>query len=303
MSVVKSILDDLREKRLWPVALALVVALVAVPMLLSSSTTGQPLAQLPQTGPAAPAGSLLPVVSVNSTPTHSRLRARGRDPFRQQKLPTPKPTSPTGTATTPTGTATTPTGTTTTATGTTTTATGTTTTTTPAVTPAPTGLTARQSYRITLSVTTAAGGVDRIDPLERLSVLPSFEQARLIDLGVLNGGRRVLFVVEPGTIVTGPGTCTPGPIDCQILSLAQNQIEDISTQSPNGPESILQFAVTAITTDEHSSVAAASAARRRESAAGRRVLKLSTLSALPLFQYRASLGAVADLRNLTVGGS
>jgi hypothetical protein len=40
-----------------------------------------------------------------------------------------------------------------------------------------------------------------------------------------------------------------------------------------------------------------------ESAAGRRLLSTSTLSALSLFQYEPSLGAVVDLRNLTVGGS
>jgi hypothetical protein len=164
-------------------------------------------------------------------------------------------------------------------------------------------LTARQSYHVTLSITNTAGGVDRLDPLKRLSVLPSDQQPRLVDLGVLNGGRRVLFVVQPGTIVAGPGTCTPGPIDCELLSLAQNQTEDVSMQSPAGVVSVAQFAITAITTDEHSSAAAANTLRRRESAAGRRLLNDSTLSALSLFQYKPSLGAVVDLRNLTVGGS
>ena len=152
-------------------------------------------------------------------------------------------------------------------------------------------------------MTNTAGGVNRIDPLERLSVLPSERQPRLVELGVLHDGRRVLFVVQPGTVVAGPGTCTPGPIDCEILSLAQDQIEGISTQSPAGVSPVAQFAITAITTGEHSSVAAAGAVRRRESAAGRRLLNLSTLSALSLFKYRPSLGAVVDLRNLTVGGS
>jgi hypothetical protein len=60
--------------------------------------------------------------------------------------------------------------------------------------------------------------------------------------------------------------------------------------------------VTGITVDRHSSATVADKARQKESAAGRRLLKTSTASALSLFPYRPSLGALLDLRNLT-GGS
>ena len=63
MSFLKGILDDLREKRLWPFALALVVALIAVPTLLAKSTKSQPLAQVPQTAPAAPSGIAVPATT------------------------------------------------------------------------------------------------------------------------------------------------------------------------------------------------------------------------------------------------
>ncbi len=64
-----------------------------------------------------------------------------------------------------------------------------------------------------------------------------------------------------------------------------------------------QFTVTAIKAHDDGSAAAANKARRTESAVGRRLLAQSTSNALSLFRYEPSLGAVVDLRNLTVGGN
>jgi hypothetical protein len=128
-------------------------------------------------------------------------------------------------------------------------------------------------------------------------------QPLLVELGVLRGGRRVLFAVQPGTGVSGGGRCVPGPVDCELISLAPNQVENLSRTSSTGAVAVAQFAITQIGIDHHSSVAAAGKARRAESAAGRRLLDNSTLSALSLFHYNPSIGAVVDLRDLTVGGN
>ncbi|MEA2159116.1 MAG: hypothetical protein QOD66_1496 [Solirubrobacteraceae bacterium] len=322
MSFFDSILRDLRERKLWPVALAMVVALVAVPVLLSKS--GRAATPPPVSPPLAATtspGTAVPAVSVRTVPLHSRLRGHARDPFAQPKQ---KTVAARKVATTPQAT-TKPT--TTSTTGTTTTSQGTTTTgatspsgtggsgsgtgsapTTPAFPtaprkPAPTGLSATQSYHVTLAMTNSAGGLDTSDPLERLSILPNDQEPLLVELGVLKGGHRVLFAAEPQTIVSGPGKCTPGPVDCEILSLAPGQIEQLSTSSPTGTVAVAKFAVTEIKADGHPTVAAADRARRSESAAGRRLLSQSSLSALSLFAYRPSLGAVVDLRNLSVGGN
>ena len=164
-------------------------------------------------------------------------------------------------------------------------------------------LTDRQSYNVTISITNTAGGLDKIDPVERLSVLPGKQQPLLVELGVLKGGQRVLFAVEAGAAVHGPGTCAPAPIDCQILSLAPGQIEALTESTKTGTAPVAMFAVTAIHAQSHSSAAAATKLRKRESAAGRRLLSVSALDALSLFRYEPRLGAVVDLRNLTVGGS
>jgi hypothetical protein len=179
---------------------------------------------------------------------------------------------------------------------------GTTTTPTKPVKPAPTGLTAKQSYQVSLAITTSGGGVNTIDPLERLSVLPSPQQPLLVELGVLQGGKQVLFAVQPGAAVGGAGTCTPGPIDCEILSLAPGQTEGVSKQTATGSTPVALFSVNSISAADHPTVAAANAARRAASDNGRKLLTITPLSAVSLFQYDPSVGAVVDLRNLTVGG-
>jgi hypothetical protein len=179
-------------------------------------------------------------------------------------------------------------------------------------------LAADESYHVAISLTNAAGGVNAIDPVKRLTVLPSEHSAQLVELGVLKGGQRVLFLVEPGTTVSGPGTCTPGPVNCEILSLKPNQIEKISSSSSGGGQIVslssntrvgdaapapVNFAVTSLGPQAHDTVSAAAQARQEESAAGHVLVKESKAGALSLFHYDPSIGAVVDLRNVSVGGN
>ena len=314
MSYVQNIFSDLRDRRLWPVALALVVALVAIPLLLSSgggSSSGTPTAQIPPV--ATPAQNpALPVVSVTTTPSHVKLTGKARNPFApQHQASTPgshgsgSPSS--GSTAHP---ATASPAAVSHAAGATSTASSSPSPapapvqTIPAhtFTPAPPGLSPTQSYDVTFAMTNTSGGFDTINSLERLSPLPSNQQPWLVELGVLKGGHRVLFAVQPGSVVTGPGNCAPGPIDCEVLSLAPNQDEELFLRMPGGLVPVTLFAVTGITAADHSSAAAADKARHASSAEGRRLMNNSTLSALSLFQYQPSLGAVVDLRNLTIGG-
>jgi hypothetical protein len=95
----------------------------------------------------------------------------------------------------------------------------------------------------------------------------------------------------------------PGPIDCQILSLGQDQVETISQRAASGVFEVAAFAVTGISADHYSSAAAARAARAKASTAGQRLMGGNTDSALPLFPYELGSGTVVDQRNLTVGAS
>jgi hypothetical protein len=300
---------SLRSNRLWPLALVLVVAIVAVPIALSKSSSGTPATAAPAATP--PPGSAVAALNVQTTPGRSRLPGRGHDPFGGQgsgktatSTSTTKTTTSSGTSTS--GSSTTSQGGAGSAGSTSTPAPPTSSSTPPPSitpnkkpTPAPAGLAATQSYGVTLALTDPSGGLNTIDSLERLSVLPNASQPLLVELGVMKGGHRVLFLVQPGAVLNGPGTCTPGPVDCEILSLGQDQTEGLATQSSNGPTQVALFAVTGITAVNHPSEAAANAARRQESAAGRNLLNASTSQALSLFQYEPSLGVVVDESNLT----
>jgi hypothetical protein len=317
MSLLQNILNDLRTKRLWPVVIGLIAGIVAVPVLLSKTAKSES-APIAQNG-SSPGVADTPAISVSNALPHTKLTGHAHDPFIQNVPTTTAPTSaPGGTSTAGSGASgltvpgstsasTSPTGGTATPTspstspGTTTTTTTTTTTSTPTETPPE--LTATQVYNVSFSITNQSGGFNTIDPVQRLSVLPSGKQRQMVELGVLQGGKRVLFAVEPGTVLSGPGTCTPGPLDCEILSLAEGQNEDVAKKVSGGVVPIGTFAVTGITKANYASVAAANEARRKESEAGRDLLATSTLSAVSLFEYKPNLGVVVDLRNLTVGGS
>jgi hypothetical protein len=315
MSFLQDILNDLRTKRLWPIAIALIAGIIAVPVLLSKTAKSAP-PNIAQNGSSSGASDT-PAISVSDALPHTKLAGHARNPFVQQSAaPGTTATTPGSTGTTTTGggssgltvpgsTSTVPTGGTSgsTSPSSSPTTTTTTTTTTSTQTPTPPELTATQAYDVAFSITNPSGGFDTIDPVERLSILPSGKQARLIELGVLRGGNKVLFAVEPGTVLSGPGVCTPGPLDCEILALTQGSAEDLSQKTASGVSPIGTFAVTAITKITYPSAATAAEARRRVSDAGSKLLAKSNLGALSLFEYQPDHGTVVDLRNLTVGGN
>jgi hypothetical protein len=73
---------DLRERRLWPVALGLLAAAVAIPMvMLKPASDGTPA---PVPAPAVAKGPTLPAVEVDSSASHnSNLKTfKQRDPFK-----------------------------------------------------------------------------------------------------------------------------------------------------------------------------------------------------------------------------
>jgi hypothetical protein len=90
----RSTLDDLIEKRLWPVAVALLIALLAIPLLLSKSTEAPAPAPAPATPALAASGGPLsafqPVVNTQGKKSSEiRKNLQGfqtKDPFRPQGI-------------------------------------------------------------------------------------------------------------------------------------------------------------------------------------------------------------------------
>lgn len=324
---LRTVWQDLKGKRLVPVAVVLLLALVAVPVLLSKSSANSAVPPVATPPPPVPG---LPAVSQRIV-TPAQLHRSTRDPFSAQTGGTttttttaavtapPVATSPpvtTGTGSSlgaSGGTTTTPASSGGTSPGPATGGSGSGGSPTPAggngssgngsggQTPPPSGLTPRQSYAVRLAISNTSGGINTLDPMQRLAELPSQHQPLMVALGVLQGGDRVLFALEPGTAVSGPGVCIPGGIDCQIVSLGRNQVEHVGVRSKTGIAPVAMFAVTGISVVTHASVAAAQKARRDESAAGRALLSRTGLSALGLFHYQPNVGTVVDMRNLTFG--
>jgi hypothetical protein len=314
LAFVSQLIDDLRTRRLWPIAAALLVALVAVPVLLSNSGSSPAVGS--QAQPPAPAATALPAVSVQGAAAHVRLSGHGRDPFAQQSLPRAVTTTATSLSSGATGTAASSSSTTTSigsqsstqsstqsvssATGAGTPATGTTRAAKPTPAAPGPGLRGTETYDVVFAITDGAGNFHTVSSLRRMSVIPSLASPALVELGVLQGGRRVLFAVQRGTLLRGPGSCVPGRLDCEILSLAPGQVEAIARRGANNSVSVHELSVARIAIVHHASVAAADAVRRSASAAGRKVLAASGSSALSLFRYDVARGVIIDLRNLHV---
>jgi hypothetical protein len=90
----RSVVDDLVEKRLWPVAVVLGILLIGIPLLLSRSTKEEPVAPAPAVAPAVGSGGALsafqPVVDTQGKKS-SEIRKdlegfESKDPFKPQNL-------------------------------------------------------------------------------------------------------------------------------------------------------------------------------------------------------------------------
>lgn len=328
MSYLNALLTDLRDRKLWPVPLVLLAALVAVPVFLSTSPSPQHPAPIP--GLAIAAAQPGASVTVDATPVQASLTAGSRDPFTQQKLPGAPSSSTTGSTGSTASTASSGTGSSATvssstgsvsssgshsssgsssgANGTYTgggsaTTTGTTgTTTAPKHPAAAAGLTRDQSYDVMLATPLNNGGFTTTTA-QRGTELPSPQQSQLVELGVAQGGRSVLFAVMPNTVVSGPGSCVPGPLDCEILSLAPNESESIGVPTSTTTHWLGSFTLTSISAHTWSSASQAATQRGAANPAGERLVARTSEHAFSLFSYNPSLGVVVDERNLQVGGN
>lgn len=312
-SVVTRIARGRVSNRLAIVAAMLVVAIVAVPIALSKSSSPSqvPVAQLPPS--EAPPVEQMPAVTVSNTPSTAPLNGKARDPFTQpngSSNSSSEKTHTTTTSTTP-STTTTPSSPTSSSSPNTGSGSNPNNTAPPFNSLNPSGskpkppvgqLTATQAYYVSFSMTEKSGGVKTIPSLERLSPVPSREDPMMVELGVLEGGKQVLFALQPGAVVTGGGTCIPGPVDCQILSVGRGQVEKLSARTQAGLEPLTYFSVTSIAAQHYSSAAAAQTARKVASSFGHELLVESNATALSLFQFEPGVGVIVDKRNLTVGG-
>ena len=224
---LSDLLHDLREKRLWPVAAALLVALVAVPVLLAKpAPSDKPAPATPlASGPSAEAAKkTIPVeLAEVAEGDDSKLEAFDpKNPFKPKvkqinlsdqtakALDTIASQSAGAGDLTGGG-----------ATGGSTGGSvgGGTVPTTP-VTPTQPGAPKVAQYTYVLDVTFEHNGKRRvIKGMDKLSMLPSESNPALLFLGVTSGGDDAVFLVDSGLEAHGEGTCSPGGKVCATVSL------------------------------------------------------------------------------------
>jgi hypothetical protein len=226
MSAVRNLVNDLVDRRLWPVALALLGALVAVPMLLgggSKAPASAPAAPLAAAaGTAAPNAQAAVALSQPSTSTNPTYRPGPvRNPFAQHKVPAPATTNPSSAPapsapSVPSSAPSVPSG-----------GGGVPVTTTPIVPGSGGGrrdATETNVWRVNLRFGEAGDQKTHKD-IPRLSPLPSATNPFFIFLGVLADGKTAVFLISSDTTATGDGKCKPNPEQCDTIEMRAGDTE------------------------------------------------------------------------------
>ncbi|HEY5195556.1 MAG TPA: hypothetical protein VIJ51_00855 [Solirubrobacteraceae bacterium] len=324
MKFLRSIAADLVDKRLLPVVVVLVALAIAIPLgasVFSGGGSSKPAPVSPGRTISLPAGTPSPAKALEdvagpNTPKAKHYTKPELNPFRASADVTTTAAKTTTAAVTSKSTAATPKTTTTTKTTTKTTPKKTTpakvttpkpVTSTPSTAGAPVAQLAKlrsvDSYAVDVRVQDATG-LRNLADLERLSPVPSDTNALAEYLGVAKSGRAADFVLNKGTVVTGPGACLPSASNCQVVELKPGQIEALLASSAAGP--IFQGIVTVTNWGVvgHSTPAAAATARRQESKTGRQLMLATPQPALDQLVYSVAQGVVSLLGNLgnTVAG-
>jgi hypothetical protein len=227
--------QDLRAKRLWPVAVALLAATVAVPVMLFKPASSTP----PSTGvgQASNAGKLPAVTLDASSIASSHLNIfKQKNPFTSLKDPDPTQStaggsggggSGSGATGTGAGTSTGGTGTSTptggTGTGTGTTPTG------PDGKPIAPGV---HYFTYTADVRFGPRGqIKTYTSVHDLDVLPSGDNPVVAFMGVKDGKTAVFFIADPAFRADGEGKCLPSPDSCMFVYLTKDPGHDEETLS------------------------------------------------------------------------
>jgi hypothetical protein len=242
--LVLELWHDLRSKRLWPVALGLVVALIAVPVLLKKdSSSPAPATPAAASGAAAAddASKAVVVADNNSSPSNSTLGVfNKKDPFKPDKAvlaaahpkpaATPKAPSSSSNAAGGGGNSTPAGGGGDTSGGS---GSGGTTPSQPVRPQQPKG-----PFAYVVDVKFGKRGETRLHhKVQKLDILPNQNNPLLIFMGVNSAGDTAVFLTDTSLKAAGEGTCKPDGDTCSFLYLKLDKdknTEDLSQVAADG---------------------------------------------------------------------
>jgi hypothetical protein len=275
VSLVRNLLADLVAKRLWPVALVLAVAIIAVPVVLAGGVDGPaapkvpfaksndevesvvtPAADAPRRGPNPTGRNPFGQYDVNP---QSALDAAGKAAGGEAK-PGTQGTGGAGPGPDVTGGL-------------------------PALEdvdvipvggtddgPAAPAPDKKESYRVDLRFG-QDGQLTARNDVARLSPLPSADDPFFVFMGVLADGKTALFLVSSDAEATGDGTCKPTPDNCERIELQAGETEFFDVTTPDGAVVQYQLDLVRVSRVKSASAAVAAGNRSRESTEGREVLR------------------------------
>jgi hypothetical protein len=307
MKPIENAWNGLVQRKLLPLAILLLAAIVAIPFLLAKDP--EPLAAAPAS-PSAAAGSADPIakpvvaqVDENAPAERRRVLGYEKNPFTPARAPKAKatPEAQAATAGSSTGAASTPAPTTASsgsspapsssapATPVAPAA--------PVATPAPAQPQAKQElYSVTVRFGDAeSDGLER-SVLPRLKALPSASDPMLVYLGPGKGGKTAVFVLDESIEPQGDGVCKPSPANCVTLHMHAGETEFLDVKDENGQTTAqYQLDVVKIKTTK-AGAAKARSARAKVSKAGLSVLRAREAASGPLrYRYESRSGLVRKL--------
>jgi hypothetical protein len=235
MSVITDTWRQLVRRRLWPVALLLVGALVAVPMLLAKDPEPVPTPPVAGGTKVASAADADPVVALASAEEARRRRVLGasKDPFepapmaRPRAAATPSTETPVPAASAPSGGSTAPSF---------------------DVPPLQTlpqlPDTPKKIYPL-YTLTVRFGPSDQYplpkSKVEQLDAMPSADEPVLVYLGVSDKGKGAVFMVDSDVVAQGDGSCKPDDAQCETIELHEGDTEFFDVTDPDTGQVSAQY--------------------------------------------------------------
>jgi hypothetical protein len=305
MNVLTNTWRQLVRRRLWPVALLLVAALAAVPVLLTRDAT--PVAApepAPVVGPTAGDDIAEPVVAMAAVEDRDRRRrvlGARKDPFEPAPVkaaaapePTPAADEPAAEAPTvekPAAEAPAP-------------STGGSVPSPAAPAPAveaPEPAAPEKTYELNSLIVRFGPAESATLPrmnLKRLQPLPSVEEPVLVYLGLDKERKHAIFMVDAGVETTGDGSCKPAESNCETIHLAKGETEFFDVVDPETEAVVSQYQLDLvdIKTRKTASAKEASAAYAAEAKGGRRAVRARVAGRGPLrYDYDAESGTLRKL--------
>ena len=283
MNFARALARDLVDKRLWPVAVLLIAALLAVPFLLGSgggSDEGAPVPAAAVEDSSADIAQTASAVELVGPPAVRSRAGKVIDPFRRPpKKETKEAAAASSAAPAAPSDKTTPT--------------PETTDTTPVAPPAP--VEKPFAYRTEIRFGSSDADHEKAHGISRLTPLGGLIEPAAIYLGVSPSGKRAMFLLGPSASANGEGTCYD--TGCRIIGLRAGGSTIVDVAPADG--SVRQYAldVVSVQREQFDTPAVAARARAHVHPDGRDVLRYvihdgATATAMGTIDYSALLGVL-----------